>query len=137
MHLRIVTLEWLKSSSRIGEWLYFNKFEPKSLLNSNPSLNIYRKYRQQKKSIELFNQCGLIYITSIVHQRQLLLKLITLLGGNITINRNRAQLIVGQSSKILQIIVHPQVNEQWVIDSIKMGKCLLTDDYLIDNDNNC
>ncbi|CAF3223272.1 unnamed protein product [Rotaria socialis] len=134
---RIVTLEWLKSSSRIGEWLHFNKFEPKSLLNSNPSLNIYRKYRQQKKSIELFNQCGLIYITSIVQQRQLLLKLITLLGGNITINRNRAQMIVGQSSKILQIIVHPQVNEQWVIDSIKMGKCLPTDDYLIDNDNNC
>jgi hypothetical protein len=69
-----------------------------------------------------------------VQQRSLLLKLITLLGGNvnfkknflrkifnfifllkITINRNRANIIVGQSSKILQIVVYPQVNEQWAI----------------------
>ncbi|CAF2527036.1 unnamed protein product [Rotaria sp. Silwood2] len=132
---RIVTFEWLKSSSHIGEWLYFNKFEPKKFFNSNPSLNIYRKSRQQRKSIELFSQCGLIYLTSLVQQRHLLLKLITLLGGNITISRDRAKMIVGQSSKILQIIIHPQVNEQWVIDSIKMGKCLPTDDYLIEDYN--
>jgi hypothetical protein len=81
---RIVTFNWLKSSSRIGEWLRVNKFEPKGLFNSNPSLNIYRKSRQQQKSIEIFNQCGLIYLTSLVEQRQLLLKLITLLGGNVS-----------------------------------------------------
>jgi hypothetical protein len=81
---RIVTFEWLKSSSRIGEWLRLNKYEPKCLFNSNPSLNIYRKSRREKKSIELFNQCGLIYLTSIVEQRSLLLKLITLLGGNVS-----------------------------------------------------
>jgi hypothetical protein len=81
---RIVTFNWLKSSSRIGEWLRVNKFEPKGLFNSNPSLNIYRKSRQQQKSIEIFNQCGLIYLTSLVEQRQLLVKLITLLGGNVS-----------------------------------------------------
>ncbi|CAF1213380.1 unnamed protein product [Rotaria sordida] len=132
---RIVIFEWLKSSSHIGEWLYFNRFEPKRFFNSNPSLNIYRKSRQQQKPIELFSECGLIYLTSLVQQRQLLLKLITLLGGNITISRGRAKIIVGRSSKILQIIIHPQVNEQWVIDSIKMGKCLSTDNYLIENYN--
>ncbi|CAF3581314.1 unnamed protein product [Rotaria sp. Silwood1] len=132
---RLVTFEWLKSSSNIGEWLHFNRFEPKKFFNSNSSLNIYRKFRQQQKSIELFSQCGLIYLTSLVQQRQLLLKLITLLGGNITICRDRAKILVGQSSKILQIIIHPQVNEQWVIDSIKMGKCLSTDDYLLENYN--
>jgi hypothetical protein len=132
---RIVTFEWLKSSSHIGEWLRVNKFEPKDLFNSNPSLNIYRKFRQQQKSIELFNQCGLIYLTSIVQQRSLLLKLITVLGGNvtfirenfevfffvfllkITVNRDRAKIIVGQSSKTLTIIIYPQVNENWIIGS--------------------
>jgi len=84
---RIVTFEWLKSSSHIGEWLRVNKFEPKNLFNSNPSLNIYRKFRQQQKSIELFNQCGLIYLTSIVQQRSLLLKLITVLGGNVSFKK--------------------------------------------------
>jgi len=133
---RLVTFEWLKSSSHIGEWLRVNKFEPKNFFNSNPSLNIYRKSRQQQKPIELFNQCGFIYLTSIVPQRSLLLKLITLLGGNITVNRDRAKILVGQSSKILQIIIYPQVNEQWVIDSIKSGKCLPTDDYLIENNKN-
>jgi hypothetical protein len=86
MFSRLVTFEWLKSSSRIGEWLRVNKFEPKGLLNSHPSLNIYRKSRQQKKLIELFNECGLIYLTSIAQQRQLLLKLITLLGGNVSLS---------------------------------------------------
>ncbi|CAF0731809.1 unnamed protein product [Adineta steineri] len=132
---RIVTFEWLKSSSRIGEWLRVNKFEPKNLFNSNSSLNIYRKFRQQKKSIELFNQCGLIYLTSIAEQRHLLVKLITLLGGNITVNRERAKIVIGQSSKKLSIIIYPHVTEQWAIDSIKAGKCLSTDDYQIDNNN--
>ncbi len=84
IYSRIVTFEWLKSSSNIGEWLRDHKFKPKSLLNSNPSLNIYSKFRQQQKTIELFSQCGLIYLTSLVKQRPLLLKLITLLGGNVS-----------------------------------------------------
>ncbi|CAF3632054.1 unnamed protein product [Rotaria sordida] len=132
---RLVTFEWLKSSSRIGEWLNVNKFEPKRFFQTNPSLNIYRKSRQQQKSIDLFNECGLIYLTSIAKQRSLLLKLITLSGGNITVSRNLAKIVVGHSSKSLQIIIYPQVNEQWVIDSIKLGKCLPTDDYLIENNN--
>ncbi|CAF4504851.1 unnamed protein product [Rotaria sp. Silwood2] len=132
---RLVTFEWLKSSSRIGEWLNVNKFEPKHFFQTNPSLSIYRKSRQQQKAIHLFNECGLIYLTSLVKQRPLLLKLITLLGGNITVSRNLAKIVVGQSSKPLQIIIYPQVNEQWVIDSIKLGQCLPTDDYLIDNNN--
>ena len=80
---RFVTFEWLKSSSRIGEWLSVNKFEPKRFYQSNPSLNIYRKSRQQQKPIHLFNECGSIYLTSIAKQRSVLLKLITLLGGNV------------------------------------------------------
>lgn len=79
-----MTFEWLKSSSRIGEWLRVKKFEPKTFFHSNSSLTIYRKSRQQQKSIELFHQCGLIYLTSLVTQRPLLLKLITLLGGNVS-----------------------------------------------------
>ncbi|CAF3310274.1 unnamed protein product [Rotaria socialis] len=133
---RLVTFEWLKSSSRIGEWLNVNKFEPKRFFQSNPSLNIYRKSRLQQKPICLFNKCGLIYLTSIAKQRSLLLKLISLLGGNITVNRNQAKIVVGYSSKPLQVIIYPQVNEQWVIDSIKSGECLSTDDYLIENNNN-
>ncbi len=86
---RLVTFEWLKSSSHIGEWLRVNKFEPKSFFNSNSSLNIYRKFRQQQKSIELFNQCGFIYLTSLVEQRSLLLKLISLLGGNVSQRKKR------------------------------------------------
>ncbi len=86
---RLVTFEWLKSSSHIGEWLRVNKFEPKSFFNSNSSLNIYRKFRQQQKSIELFNQCGFIYLTSLVEQRSLLLKLISLLGGNVNERKKR------------------------------------------------
>jgi hypothetical protein len=82
-HSHFVTFEWLKSSSHIGEWLNVNKFEPKRLFQSNPSLNIYRKSRQQQKSIHLFNECGLIYLTKNAKQRNLLLKLITLLGGNV------------------------------------------------------
>ncbi len=66
-----------------------NKFEPKSFFNSNSSLNIYRKFRQQQKSIELFNQCGFIYLTSLVEQRSLLLKLISLLGGNVSKRKKR------------------------------------------------
>lgn len=81
---RFVTFEWLKSSSHIGEWLNVNKFEPKRFFQSNPSLNIYRKSRQQQKPIHLFNESGLIYLTSIAKQRFLLLKLITLLGGNVS-----------------------------------------------------
>ena len=80
---RFVTFEWLKSSSRVGEWLRENKFEPKRLFQSNPSINIYRKFRQQQKPIDLFQQSGLIYLTSIAKQRHLLLKLITLCGGNV------------------------------------------------------
>ncbi len=79
-----MTFEWLKSSSRIGEWLSVHKFEPKRLLQTNPSLSIYRKSRQQQKAILLFNECGFIYLTSIAEQRPLLLKLITLLGGNVS-----------------------------------------------------
>jgi hypothetical protein len=86
---RFVTFEWLKSSSRIGEWLNVNKFEPKRLFQSNPSLNIYRKFRQQQKPIHLFNESGLIYLTSMVKQRPLLLKLITLLGGNVSFSNIR------------------------------------------------
>lgn len=82
---RFVTFDWLKSSSNVGEWLNVTKFEPKRLFQSNPSLNIYRKSRQQQKPIELFNQCGPIYLTSVAKQRQLLLKLLTLLGGNVCI----------------------------------------------------
>jgi hypothetical protein len=74
----------LKSSSRIGEWLCVNKFEPKRFYQTTPSLSIYRKSRQQHKPIHLFNECGLIYLTSIAKQRSLLLKLITLLGGNVS-----------------------------------------------------
>ena len=77
---RFVTFEWLKSSSHIGEWLSVNQFEPKRIYQTNPSLNIYRKSRQQQKPIHLFNESGLIYLTSIAKQRTLLLKLITLLG---------------------------------------------------------
>lgn len=74
----------MKSSSHIGEWLRTNKFEPKNFLNVNPCLNLYRKSRQSQKQIQLFNKCGLIYLTSIVEQRSLLVKLITLLGGNVS-----------------------------------------------------
>jgi hypothetical protein len=81
---RLVTFDWLKSSSHIGEWLSVNKFEPKGLYQTYPSLSIYRKFRQQQKPILLFNQRGLIYLTSIAKQRPLLLKLITLLGGNVS-----------------------------------------------------
>jgi len=107
----------------------------KIFFQNNPSLSIYRKSRQQQKPIDLFNECGLIYLTSIAKQRYLLLKLITLLGGNITVNRNSAKIVVGRSSKLLQIIIYPQVTEQWVIDSIKSGGCLPPDDYLIENSN--
>lgn len=132
---RFVTFEWLKSSSRIGEWLNGNKFEPKRFFQSNPSLNIYRKSRQQQKPIHLFNECGSIYLTSLAKQRFLLLKLITLLGGDITVNRNSARMVIGHSSKKLSIIIYPQVSEQWVFDSIKSGGCLPPDDYLIENEN--
>lgn len=81
---RLVTFDWLKSSSRIGEWLTANKFEPKRLYQAHPQLNVYRKSRQQQKPIHLFNDCGLIYLTSLVKQRPLLLRLITLLGGNVS-----------------------------------------------------
>ncbi|CAF1275067.1 unnamed protein product [Adineta ricciae] len=130
---RLVVFEWLKSSSRIGEWLRVNKFEPKNFFNSNPSVNIYHKFPRQKTSNQFFHQCGLIYLTSLVQQRDLLLKLITILGGNITVHRERAKIIIGHSSKTLQVIIHPQVHEQWAIDSIKAGQCLSTDDYLIEN----
>ncbi|UJR16500.1 hypothetical protein I4U23_003402 [Adineta vaga] len=130
---RLVTFEWLKSSCRIGEWLSVNKFEPKQFYQAHPSLNIYRKCRQQQKPIQLFNECGLIYLTSIAKQRPLLLKLITLLGGNITVNRNMAKIVVGCSSKRLPIIIYPQVTEQWVIESVKLGGCLPPDDYLVEN----
>lgn len=80
---RLVLFEWVKSSSLIGEWLRVNKFEPKNFFNSNPSLNIYRKFHRQKPSNQFFEQCGLIYLTSLVQQRDLLLKLITILGGNV------------------------------------------------------
>lgn len=85
---RLVTLEWLKCSSRVGEWLGGSKFEPKNLYHSNPSLNIYRKYRQRSKSIDIFHRCGSIYLTSTVEQRPLLLKLISLLGGDVRVTWN-------------------------------------------------
>ncbi|CAF0844875.1 unnamed protein product [Adineta steineri] len=132
---RLVTFEWIKSSSRIGEWLSVNKFEPKRFYQENPSLNIYRKCRQQQKAIHIFNECGTMYLTSIAKQRSLLLKLITLLGGNITVNRNLAKMVIGRSSKPLPIIIYPQVTEQWVFDSVKSGQCLPPDDYLVDNTN--
>lgn len=84
----------MKSSAKIGEWLHFNKFEPKKLFNSNPSLHIYRKFRQQQKPIELFNQCGSIYLTSIAFQRPLLLKLITMLGGNVDIQQLALDILI-------------------------------------------
>lgn len=128
-----VTFDWLKCSSRIGEWINVKNYQPKNLLNKNSFLNFYRKNRHEKKSIQLFHQSGFIYLTSIVQQRSLLLKLITLLGGNITINRNRAKVIVGHSSKSLPIINYPQVTEQWIIDSIFSLKCLPFENYLIEN----
>ncbi|CAF1079355.1 unnamed protein product [Adineta ricciae] len=129
---RIVTFEWLKCSSRVGEWLGVNKFEPKRLYQTHSSLNIYRKSRQQQKAIHLFKDCGLIYLTSIAKQRPLLLRLISFLGGNITVSRNLANIVVGRSSKALPIIIYPQVTEQWVIDSVKAGECLPADDYLVE-----
>jgi hypothetical protein len=80
---RLVTFEWLKSSSKIGEWLNGNSYEPRRLFQSIPSLNFYRKSRQQNQPIELFHQSGRIYLTSLVKQRSNLLKLILLLGGNV------------------------------------------------------
>ena len=89
----LVTFDWLKSSSRIGEWLRVKKFEPKRVFQSNPSLTLYRKCRQEQKSFDLFNQCGLIYLTSLVSQRSLLLKLITLLGGNVSLKKKHEWMI--------------------------------------------
>jgi hypothetical protein len=80
---RLVTFDWLQSSSRIGEWLSVNKFEVRRLFQSNPSLNVYRKSRQQHKPVELFNDCGAIYLTSLAEQRHTLLKLMSLLGANV------------------------------------------------------
>jgi len=168
-----VTFDWLKCSSRIGEWLNVNKYQPKNFLTKNSFLNFYRKNRHDKKALQVFHQSGCIYLTSIVEQRSLLLKLVTFLGGNvcfslfffcsdfkfcyskITINRNRAKIIVGQSSKSLQILNYPQVTEQWIIglfdlvffcckinrffeylDSIISIKCLPFDKYLIENAKN-
>ena len=82
---RIVTFEWLKCSARVGEWLGVNKFEPKRFYQTHSSLNIYRKSRQQQKPIHLFKDCGLIYLTSIAKHRSLLLRLLSLLGGNVII----------------------------------------------------
>ena len=91
MHLifsHFVTFEWLKCSSRIGEWLGVKRFEPKKFFRSNGALNSYRHSRQNGKSLSLFEQCGLIYVTSIVEQRALLVKLMTLLGGNVNETRH-------------------------------------------------
>ena len=76
-----MTFNWLKSSSKIGEWLNGNQFEVRQLFQSYSSLNIYRKSRQQGKSIQLFHQSGHIYLTSLAKQRTILLKLISSLGG--------------------------------------------------------
>jgi hypothetical protein len=102
---RFVTFEWLKSSSRIGEWLSANKFEPKRLFQTNPSLNIYRKSRQQQKPIQLFNESGLIYLTSIAKSRSLLLKLITLLGGNVSFSNIRWTIFSNTFVRRLLLIV--------------------------------
>lgn len=85
---RLVTFEWLKSSAKIGEWLNGNSYEPRRLFQSIPSLNFYRKSRQQNQPIELFHQSGRIYLTSLVKQRANLLKLILLLGGNVNLSRS-------------------------------------------------
>lgn len=79
-----MTFDWLKSSSKVGEWLSVNAFEPKRFFLSNPSVNLLRKSRQQHKPIELFRHVGPIYLSSLVEQRSLLLKLLTLLAGNVS-----------------------------------------------------
>jgi hypothetical protein len=106
-----VTFEWLKSSSRIGEWLSVHKFEPKRLFQTNPSLSIYRKSRQQqKKAIHLFNEIGLIYLTSIAKQRPLLLKLITLLGGNVSVqDSNKLQIDLLVLSRLQLIVIRQKL----------------------------
>ena len=81
---RLVTFDWLKSSAKVGEWLSVNAFEPKRFFLSNRSANLLRKSRQQHKPIELFRHIGPIYLTSLADQRSLLLKLLTLLAGNVS-----------------------------------------------------
>jgi hypothetical protein len=39
--------------------------------------------------------------------------------SQITVNRNSAKIIVGHSSKLLAIIIYPQVTEQWVIGNFQ------------------
>ena len=50
-----VTFDWLKCSSRIGEWLNVNKYQPKNFLTKNSFLNFYRKNRHDKKALQILN----------------------------------------------------------------------------------
>ncbi|CAF1481919.1 unnamed protein product [Didymodactylos carnosus] len=127
----IVTLDWIMRSVKVGEWLPCKKYE--ILSKKVQSVKTYKKARQNGERIILFQECGDIYLTSTTkYPRDDLLKMIVFSGGNTTICRNRAKVVVGKSSKSLKVIAYPNVKEEWVIDSIKEGKVLPYENYLLD-----
>ncbi|CAF0965591.1 unnamed protein product, partial [Didymodactylos carnosus] len=113
----IVTVDWIVRSVKVGEWLSCKKYE--ILLKKVQSVKLYKKARQNGKPITLFQKCEDIYLTSTTkYPRDDLLRMIILSGGNTTVCRNRARVVVGKSSKLLKVIPYPNVKEEWVIAGI-------------------
>ncbi|KAK4877349.1 hypothetical protein RN001_009855 [Aquatica leii] len=127
----ILTKQWLFKSIEVGKWVDEEDYE---LVDFSPAVKQCRTERQafgDLYSMDIFNDCGSIYITR--HSRPTrsdLTELIKLCKGSVVKNKDDAKIIVGDW--VGQDGVKC-VTEKWVLDSITSNRMKSLKKYLIRN----
>ncbi|CAH1986063.1 unnamed protein product [Acanthoscelides obtectus] len=130
----ILKYEWLLKSLEAEKWLPEEDFEE---IDFSPAVRQSRLQRQAfgpSYSMDVFQDCGVIYVARGSTPRcSDLRELVKLCGAKVTTITRNADIIVGGYQNRDDVIC---VTEIWVLDSIKFNKKMNCNKYKITSDNN-
>ncbi|XP_044731506.1 microcephalin isoform X2 [Chrysoperla carnea] len=131
----IVNYEWLLQSLEAGQWLQEELYEVTEFSPAVKKCRIERQTFGEPYAMNLFNECGKIYIgTQTSPKNSDLEQLVKLAGGTVATSPRLARIIVGQTySNADNDVVC--VTEKWVLESISHKSVKSFKHFLLSTNN--
>ncbi|XP_076264727.1 microcephalin isoform X1 [Rhynchophorus ferrugineus] len=131
----VVNFDWVLKSVEKGKWLPEEDFE---VMDFAPIVQKSRLQRQafgSKYSMDIFENCGPIFIGFDTNPKSSDLKeLVVLCKGKLVNTKRRARIVIGELCSEEDVVC---LNEIWVLDCIKKNRLLsFKNIYLLDKDGN-
>lgn len=125
----ILKKEWLFSSLELGKWLPEEDFEETRFSPAVQKSRLQRQAFGPSYTMDMFQDCGLIYISrGSIPRCSDLQELVVLCKGSVTRIARSAKIVIGEYVKYEGIIC---VTETWLLDSITLNRRLPFTKYII------